>query len=501
MENLSLQKRIQGIVNELGTSGAVIVKTFLIGNTVSIGAAIIYLNGFVDKSIIDRDILNPLMFKVEENIQRKGNVAAYLCNKYIPMSNTGIEEDTNKVIINIKRGKTAIILDNVNEFIICDTSGGEYRAVTEPVSETSIKGTREGFVENLETNISLLRRRIRDKNLVIEKMTVGRRAQADLALMYISDLADEEVINEIKKRIEAIDIDIVTGVGTIEQCIEDKAYSVFPQMHTTERPDKVSTELTEGRVVILLQGTPFVICAPAVFVEFFQAVEDYQQRTLLADFNRILRVIAVIIIISLPASYLTLIRYNAELIPVKLLTPLVESRRGIAFTPLMEILSMEIIVEILREGGIRLPTKIAQTLSVVGGFVIGEAAISAKFVSPATLIVVGVAVVSTFIIPNYDMSTSVRLLTYPMIFLANSLGALGIAIGWYFIILHLVSLDSFGVPYMPINKPKDYKDVFFRVPIWKMKNRPEAIPVKDAARQTDFRKKFGSEGNEKGRKQ
>jgi len=230
-------------------------------------------------------------------------------------------------------------------------------------------------------------------------------------------------------------------------------------------------------------------------MEFFQAVEDYSQRTLLSNFNRILRVFGTFIVILLPSVYLDLIRFNSELIPIKFVIPIVQSRRGIALPPLLEILSMYVVIELLREGGLRLPSKIGQTLSVVGGFIIGSAALEAKLVSPATL-VVGVATIGTFIIPNYDMSSSIRLIGFPFLFLTNFLGAVGLIAGWYFLFIHLLSLDSFGVPYMPLDKYGDFKDTFIRVPLWKMNNRPESIPNNNPKRQTNFRNKLWRKKNE-----
>ena len=224
-------------------------------------------------------------------------------------------------------------------------------------------------------------------------------------------------------------------------------------------------------------------------MQFFQAVEDYTERTVISSFVRLLRIFAAVLVITLPSFYLTLIKFNVELIPIKFVTPIVQSRVGIALTPFLEILAMELVVEFLREGGLRLPTKIAQTLSLVGGIIIGDTAIQSKMVSPTTLLVVGVTVISTFLIPNYDMSLSIRILRFPMLMLANIMGIFGIAVGWFLILVHLSSLDSLGVPYFEFHK-SDLKDTFIRAPLWKMNKRPEGIPNQDSIRQTDFRNKF-----------
>ncbi|MDU1423163.1 MAG: spore germination protein [Clostridium botulinum] len=381
-------------------------------------------------------MLKPLMFYIEEDLSSTNNLDEILCKKYISLSNTSLEQDINQAVFHLKRGKAVLIVENSTKFIILDTAGGEYRDISDPINETSIRASREGFVEKLETNISILRRRIKDNNLVQENLVIGRRNQTDV----------------------------------------------------------VEANLFEGKIAIIAEGTPFVMAAPAVFFEFFQAIEDYTQRTIISSFTRLLRYFAVFIVTTLPAIYITLIKFNSELIPFKFVGALIESRKGIALTPFMSILSMNIIIDFLREGGLRLPFKIAQTLSVVGGIIIGDAAIKAKIVSSTTLLVVGISTVATFLIPNYEMAISIRLISYPMLFLGNFLGMFGITIGWFFLIAHLCTLESYGVPYFKIYK-SDLKDIFVRGPIYKMNKRPEIIPNSNPTRQSNFRDLFRRKDN------
>ncbi|APC42586.1 spore germination protein [Clostridium estertheticum] len=489
MENGDLNGNIDLIRNGLGKQSPIVVKHFYIGSDQPLEAAIIYINGIADKDIIDRDILNPLMIHIGENLNGRANIGDYLCKRYISMSNTLVESDLNGVVNHLKRGKTAVLINGALEVIIADTTGGVQRAIMEPMNETAAKGPRDGFVENLEVNISLIRRKVKDKNLNIELFNVGSRLQSDLAMVYIEDIVDKHVLEELKKRIEAIDLDAVLSAGKLEQYIEDYAYTVFPQAYSTERPDRAIGNMLEGRIVLIIEGTPMVLVYPAIFMQFFQAVEDYTERTVVSSFVRLLRILAAIIVITLPSIYLTLIKFNVELIPIKFVTPIVQSRVGIALTPFLEITAMELVVEFLREGGLRLPTKIAQTLSLVGGIIIGDTAIQSKMVSPTTLLIVGITVITTFLIPNYDMSLSIRMLRFPMLVLANIMGIFGIAVGWFLILVHLSSLDSLGVPYFEFHK-NDMKDTFIRAPLWKMNKRPEGIPNSDPIRQTDFRNKF-----------
>lgn len=484
MKNTLLKQNIECIIEQVGGKNSVNIKEFIIGKKDNnIDAAILYIKSLVNQDIIDRDILNPLMLQVDEPFKSGYDTVEFICKKYIVSANTSIESDISKAVEAIKSGNTVILIGDNKTFIIVETPGNISRGISEPSNEAAIKGSREGFIENIDTNIAILRRNIKDKNLTIEYFIVGRRTQTQLAVVYISDIADNNILQEIRKRINSVNVDSVIDNGTFKQYIEDSTFSPFPQIHGTERPDTVTANILEGRFALILDRSPYVLTIPAVFTEFFQAVEDYNERTLNGSFARVLRLITIPIIITLPSLYLTLLTYNIELIPVKLITPIIESRQGIYLSPFLEILSMELIVEFLREGGLRLPTKVAQTLSIVGGIIIGNTAVQSKVVSPTTLLIVGITTVSTFLVQNYEMSLSIRILRFPMLVLANALGFLGIAAGWFFLITHLLSMKSFTVEYFKITN-QDVKDILIRAPLWALNKRPDSIPNKNSARIT-----------------
>ena len=497
---MELNDKINSITELCGNSQQVVTRKFQIGKVNPIGAAIIYKDGLVDQNIINRDILNPLMHQIDEDLSKIELIDQYVCDKYISMSKINIELDINMVVIDIKNGKTAIIITSTKGFIVADTAGGEHRSISEPMDEVGVRGPRDGFVENIQINLSLIKRELKDKNLKIENIIVGKRSQKDIALVYIDDIVDKGILDDIRNRLSLIDVDFIGSSGEISQYIENYPYSIFPQAYVTQRPDVVQSNLLEGKIGIIVDGTPFALTVPVLFIDFFQAAEDYYQRTIVSNFNRFIRIFATFAVVMLPSIYLTLVMYNSELIPIRFIVPIVQSRKGIGLSPFLEILSMQVVIEILREGGLRLPAKIAQTLSVVGGFIIGNAALQAKLVSPTTLVIVGVATIGTFIIPSYDMSISIRLLGFPLLFLVNYLGALGLVVGLYFLFIHLLSLDSFGVPYFPLDKYGDLKDMFMRAPLWKMNKRPESTPNNNPIRQTDFRDKFWRGKDEKSRK-
>lgn len=499
MKVQSLNERVAHFKEKLGTPNAIIQKDFFIGKEPPINAVLIYINGFVDKNIIDRDILKPLMLSVNENLTPGDDIPDYLIKRYITMSSTYVERDINKAVQSVKSGASIIFIENCEDVIVIGTEGMQKRSISEPYNETSIRGSREGFIESLEVNMMLIKKRLRDKNLMVEKFILGRRSQVNLALVYIKDIADDDVVTNVRNRVTSLNVDFVSATGVLDQMIEKYPYSIFPQSCGSERPDVIVSRILEGRVALILEGTPYVLAVPSLFTDFFQSVEDYYERTLVSIFVRFLRITSVFIVILLPSIYLALIKFNAELIPIKFIIPIVQSRRGIALTPFLEIISMELVVEFLREGGLRLPSKIGQTLGIVGGFIIGDAAIRTKFISPATLVVIGVSVIASFVITNYEMSLSIRLIRFPMLIITNMLGVLGIAAGVYIILVYLYSMDSFGVPYFPSGKYKDLKDTLTRVPLWKMNLRPKSIPNKNPIRQKDFRNKMWRKENEKGR--
>ncbi|ACQ52901.1 spore germination protein [Clostridium botulinum] len=491
-----LDDKIKPILDKLNAPDKFNVKKINLGKGNNIKIALVYDKDLIDRNIISDYILKPLMLHVEESFTGKENITEILMEKYICVDDTILKTDTYEITDLIKKGFTAVFVPNSKNTIIINTVKKNYKSIIPPEIESSIRGPKEAFTESIESNLSQINRRIKDKNLRIERFIVGERSQTEVAIIYIEDIADEKLVNKIKERVNLIKVDHVKNAGYVEEYIENNSYTVFPQSFTTERPDVMAVNIMEGRIGILMEGSQQGITVPAIFIEFFQTVEDYNAKFMLSTVIRFFRVIAVVLVLSLTSIYLTLVKFNVELLPDKLLQPIVQSRVGIALSPIMEIVSMELIVEFLREGGLRLPSKIGQTLSVVGGIIIGDAAIKSHLVSSTTLLVVGVSTVATFLIPNYEMSLAIRIIKFPILFLTNALGLMGVSIGWFFIVVELCSLDSMGVPYLQFKK-SDMKDTFIRAPLWKMNKRPKAIPNKNPVRQKDFRKKFRGKHNGK----
>lgn len=491
-----LDDKIKPILDKLNAPDKFNVKKINLGKGNNIKITLVYDKDLIDRNIINDYILKPLMLHVEESFTGKEDITEILMEKYICVDDTILKTDNEEITDFIKKGSTAVFVPNSENTIIINTAKKDYKPILPPEIETSIRGPKEAFTESIESNLSIINRRIKDKNLRIERFIVGERSKTEVAIIYIEDIVDEKLVNQIRERINLIKVDHIKNVAYIEEYIENNTYTIFPQFFTTERPDVLEAIIMEGRVGILMEGSQQGITAPAIFIEFFQTVEDYNQKFMLSTVIRLFRLIAVVLVLSLTSIYLTLVKFNVELLPDKLLQPIIQSRVGIALSPVMEIVSMELIVEFLREGGLRLPSKIGQTLSVVGGIIIGDAAIKSHLVSSTTLLIVGISTVATFLIPNYEMSLAIRIAKFPILFLTNALGIIGVSIGFFFILVELCSLDSMGVPYIQFKK-SDMKDIFIRAPLWKMNKRPQVIPNKNPVRQKDFRKKFRRNDNGK----
>lgn len=446
-----MENKINYIISEVGPNKNIILKNFYTGKNKNIKITLLYVKELCGKENIEKSILIPLMTKMNSDLTADNNAASELCDKYLPMSQTLIESDLNKIIYMVKSGFCVLVIENCDSCILCNVLEFEQRAIQNAENETSMRGSKEGFVEDLVVNLSLIKRRVKDKTLSVESLKIGKKTETELNLIYIDSIVDKKVLNEVKRRISLIDTDGINDSGEIEQYIEDNSYSPFPQMFGTQRPDVIISKLLQGRIAIILNGSCTVILAPSLFYDFFETIEDNNERSLVSSFSKTLRALSVVIVLSLSPIYLTLLKFNSELIPLKFFTPIVQSRVGIPFTPFWEILLMEIVVEFLREGGLRLPPKIAPTLSIVGGIIIGNTAVQSKIVSPTTLLVIGITIISTFLIPNYEMSLSIRFLRFPMLIIANSTGFIGIGLLFYLILIHLCSLQSFGTPYFPVS--------------------------------------------------
>ncbi|AJS58838.1 spore germination protein [Paenibacillus sp. IHBB 10380] len=473
-------------------------------------AAIIYVEGLYDKDLIEIQVMKSLMIDETEETEETGETKekkemketkekketekssedtkitkTYLTNKMLPVSQISEALNLQELVSDILMGSTALLMDGIAEVLLLGTATGKKRSIEEPLSEGLLRGPRVGFTEILSDNTALLRRHGKNESLEMIKFQVGSRAKKDLVVAYMKDIVNSDLLEEIKRRIEAINMDYLPESGYVEQLIEDNTLSPFQQVQNTERPDRVINSLLEGRVAILLDGSPFALIVPVTFSMLLQSPEDYYERWIPGTLLRMLRFLATFFALFAPALYISFISYHPGLIPTKLVMSIIEARQGVPFPSLIEALIMETSIEILREAGVRLPKPIGPAMGIVGGLIIGDAAVNAGLVSPFLVIVVAVTAISSFAIPTYSAGITLRLLRFLAMFCAAVLGAYGTILFFLLLFSHLVKLKSFGVPYISPAAPyrlDDWKDFIFRLPFKVMKRRPLMMKTKDSDR-------------------
>lgn len=466
-----------------------IARPFYLDGGLKLQACSFYFNAVVDNNTLNEHIFRPLMMHrggFEANNYNNTERIDLIVRTAINVGQVYKTDNQAEMVHSLFDGMLILIFESIAEAIIIDIHGGPVRAIEEPPAEKITYGPREGFIENLDINIATVRRRLRNPRLVIKRTVVGRRTRTPVAVLYIDDIADHGLLEQLHKRLNRIDIDGALDAGTIIQFIEDKPYSPFPQIWISERPDKTVAELLEGRIAVMVGGTPSVIFLPALFIEFFQASEDYLDRTYISSLLRFMRYLSFIIAVSLPALYIALISFTPQLLPTDLVVSLAQARREVPFPVLIEILILEFIIQMVIESGLRLPGPVGQTAGVVSGIILGQAAISAKLASPAVIIIIAVSTICTFALPSGPLVQSARILRLPLIFITAVFGLFGFSLGWLFILAHLCSLESLGIPYFAPFAPvhyKDLKDSFFRTWLWKMNLRPLSIPSQQKRRQ------------------
>lgn len=471
---------------ELGHNWDIHFREFHIGNTGN-RAAIVFLKGLCDKELIDKHILKSLMNGLSESstLIRGYELQQLIANEILPVSDLIDESNVMNSVRKVLTGSTVLIVDGIPSVFIIGTAHGKTRNLEEPVSEALVRGPRVGFTEKLSVNTSLLRQHGENQHLSIIEMEVGERIKKQLVLAYIDEIVEPDLVKEVRKRIETINLDDVAESGYIEQLIEDNYLSPFTQVQSTERPDRVVAALLEGRVAILLDGTPFALIVPVTFNMLLQSPEDYYERWLPSSLIRLLRYFAAGITLFGPSLYIAFVSFHQGLIPTKLALSMMGTRQGVPFPALIEALIMEVAIEILREAGLRLPKPIGPTMGIVGGLVIGEAAVQAGIVSPIMVIVVALTAISSFAIPQYNAGITLRMLRFVSMFSAALFGLYGIILFFLFLCSHLVKLKSFGVPYLSPTVPYragDWKDFMVRMPFRVMKHRPRLLKPKDSIR-------------------
>ncbi|MFS0553598.1 spore germination protein [Brevibacillus sp. 179-C9.3 HS] len=450
---------------------------------------LVYLTGLVDKNSINNNVLRPLLSQKVEGVSSS-------IFDLLSVGKVFVAYDFQTVENEILKGSSVLFIEGRKEALVMETNGWPQRAIEDPSLEAALKGAHQGFVETDSQNVALIRRYIPNRELKIKELWIGERGGTKLSIMFLADVANPQVLQELEERLGRIQVDAILNTAELEEYIEDSPFSPFPQFITSERPDTAASHLLQGKIVVVCDRSPSVLIGPVGFASFFQNVDDYSMRWPVASFIRLLRYLAFLVATFLPAIYIALISFNYEVIPLDLILSIGESREKVPFPPLIEALLMELTLEMLRESGIRLPAPIGQTVGIVGGIVIGQAVVQAGIVSNIMVIVVAFTAISSFIIPNYDMASAVRLIRFLMMVLAAMFGIVGIVVGLMALIGHLIGLQSLGVPYGSPLAPvrfADWKDLFIRLPLWKMIDRPKGARAVQPKRQEDNQPKGSGE--------
>ncbi|KJS19756.1 MAG: hypothetical protein VR72_17580 [Clostridiaceae bacterium BRH_c20a] len=476
-----LQVNLDNIKEVFTKCSDIVFREFLIGYQAPVKAALIYVDGLTDKVAIHDYILKSLTLEARAS---KPNIELNLDDIYkwieestITVAEKKQVENLDDVMSGFLSGDTALLMDGWSKALVIGTKGWASRGISEPDSEVVIRGPREGFTETVRINTSMIRRRLHSNKLKIEGRKIGTYTQTDVVVLYMDGIVNPKIVKEVHKRLDGInEVDSILETGCIEQYIEDHPYSPFPQIQYTERPDKVVAYLLEGRVIIMVDGSPDCLIAPTVFIQFLQSPEDYYSRILMSTVLRWIRFIGVFTAVTLPALYIAITTFHQEMIPTNLALSISGAREGVPFPALIEALIMEISLELLREASVRLPGAIGSTLGIVGALIVGQAAVEAKLVAPQMVIIVALTAIGSFTVPSFAASIPLRLIRFPLMILGAIFGLYGVMLGWIGILVHMISLKSFGFPYLAPLAPlriSELKDVLIRAPRWQMMTAPQ----------------------------
>ncbi|MER2089683.1 MAG: spore germination protein [Sporosarcina sp.] len=383
-----------------------------------------------------------------------------------------------KLVDSVSNGFVAVYFPASNLIMTITIPSYEVRSTSEPTNEFVIRGSHEGFVESTDKNISLLRKHLMIPDLVIKDLRLGKETNTKVTYVYIESIADKEVVEDVKNRLENIDTPKVYSIGQIEDYLEDSVWSPFPQFLNTERPDRVVANLLEGRIAIFTDQSPAVLVAPVTFFTFFESPDDFNGRVYVGSFFRVLRLFCFMLAIFLPAFYIAVVGFHSEILPFELSKKVKIAVQDIPYRPIVEALIVEIFIEVIREATIRLPAPVGPTIGIVGGLVIGDAIVTAGLVSNLMVIVVAMTAIASYVVPNLEMNTTIRIIRYPLMLAATLFGFFGIAIATLILFIHMMNQSSLKQPYLSPVIPFDptrFKNIFFRIPFYKNSNQQQTF--------------------------
>lgn len=435
---------------------------------------IAYCDGVVNSAIINDSIMKPL--QLSDAAQPGQGLIDTLMNQVLQINEAEKTNRLQDIIEAVTYGDTILFAEGAAQAIILNTKSFALRAVGEPDSEKTLSGPREGFTESLLSNLSLLRRKIRSHELKMHFLNLGRRTRTTACVCYIDSIANKQVLAELYRRLETIDIDGVLDTNYITELIKDARWSPFRTTGYTERPDTVTGKLLEGRIALFLDGTPVVLTVPYLFIENLQSNEDYYLNFYYASFSRLMRILGFILTVCVPGLYIGIVAFHHELMPTSLLISIASERQTVPLPATLEAFLMLIVFDILKETGIRMPSNVGQALSIVGALVIGQAAVEAKLVAAPMIIVVAITGITSLLVPK--LNAPVIYIRFFLLLLASCFGLYGMFLGMAAVFAHMLNLFSFGIPQFSFSgnlRFQDLKDVPVRSAWSFMHTRPEMI--------------------------
>lgn len=478
------------LVHLLADSQDIIFNRIMVNDEENVKLTVAFTDGMVDSMQLDNDILKPL---VREKSLSMAKDEKELINKImqgaIYHSQRVYCESLDICLDKLLSGSVLLVFDDLKSAIAFEAKGVEKRSITEPTNENVLKGSKESFIEVLRVNTALVRRRLQTYDLKIHHVSVGQRTKTVIGIVFLESVANPDIVSAVKNKMDGISLDGITSIGQIENALKNKKYSIFPQLLHTERVDKFCGNILEGRVGIIVDGIPNAIIVPVDLSTLLQAPEDYASNFIVSSFFRLLRFISAFISLIIPAVYISVTSFHQEMIPTELAVSIIQSKRGVPFPTFLEVLMMLLAFEVLLEAGLRLPKAIGQAVSIVGALVIGEAAITAKILSPGVVIVIATSGITGFVIPSQDLADTIRLLRLVLVVFSIFGGLFGVSICLILILYHLCTLEIFGVPYLSPFVSMEGKnmlgDTLFRRSWSSIKKRPENISPQDTVRQGD----------------
>ncbi len=441
---------------------------------------LLYVPQLTDRVSVSNNIIKPLLLCTTSANLTVESIA----HSIIYVDDVSILYDNSQAADYLLRGNTLIFLDQCNEYIAADTLKVEKRNTEAPQVETTIRSPRDAFTENLDSNLSLIRYRIKDKALKVDNLIIGRRTKTVVAVVYISDVANADYVTQVKDRLRGIDTDAILNSGYIQKFLSNKSATFFPQIGISERSDVISSDLLDGRICIFTDGSNTALVVPQNFLEFLDAGDDHYDNSYIAVFMKFLRLLAIFITLTSSSLFVALVAFHPEILPPQYIIAIASSRVSVPVNALLEISIMELVAELLREASIRLPKQIGPTIGIVGTIVIGQAAVAASLVSTLTVIIVSLGTMCSFAVPDYTIMNPIRLLKFMMIFITGIFGLFGFIMGFTIIMITMTSTTSLGVPYTSPAMPFNFEDIknFFLANVAVYKKRPKNLHTIDKKR-------------------